>query len=197
MTDELSGQVAPGDFTKPPTAGDRGGRHTRRRVALVDLDGTVADVAHRLHFISGRRRDWEGFFAAAPQDQLLAQGAAEVTRLRADGATVTFLSGRPERCRADTITWLARHGLLDPGGPTAVLLRPNNDRRPAKVTKLEHIRRLRAEGTDIVLLIDDDEAVLAAAQAAGIPVLAATWSRPQDQAANSALTTAQDTDGRS
>ena len=38
---------------------------SERPLAIVDLDGVVADVRHRLHHLEGRRKDWGRFFAAA------------------------------------------------------------------------------------------------------------------------------------
>jgi hypothetical protein len=38
-----------------------------RPLAVFDLDGVLADVRHRLHFLDRRPKDWDGFFAAAPR----------------------------------------------------------------------------------------------------------------------------------
>jgi hypothetical protein len=143
-------------------------------LAVIDIDGVVADVRHRLHHLRGRPKDWESFFAAAPEDPLLEQGREVVTRL-AEGYDVLYLSGRPERCRADTETWLRRHHL--PEG--RVLLRRAGDRRPARLVKVEILRRLAAERT-VGLLVDDDPEVLEAARAAGFDVLPADWMPAED-----------------
>lgn len=47
-----------------------------RPVAVFDLDNTLADTAHRQHFLELRPRDWDGFFSAAPADPPLAEGVA-------------------------------------------------------------------------------------------------------------------------
>ena len=39
-----------------------------RPLAVVDIDGVLADVGHRLHFLDRRPKDWKGFFAAARTD---------------------------------------------------------------------------------------------------------------------------------
>jgi hypothetical protein len=143
-------------------------------LAVIDIDGVVADVRHRLHHLRGRPKDWESFFAAAPDDPLLEQGREVVTRL-AEGYDVLYLSGRPERCRADTETWLHRHHL--PEG--RVLLRRAGDRRPARLVKVETLRRLAAERT-VGLLVDDDPEVLEEARAAGFDVLPADWMPAED-----------------
>ncbi|MDP9445131.1 MAG: hypothetical protein M3P83_12595 [Actinomycetota bacterium] len=159
---------------------------SRRPVAVVDIDGVLADVRHRLRFVHTRPKDWQSFFATAPDDPLLAEGAAVVARLSRDHDLV-YLSGRPERCRADTQRWLQEHGL--PSAP--VRLRRDGDRRPARVTKLEELRRL-AQQRDVAVLVDDDPAVCAAAERAGFTVFRATW-----MAEEPALFEAQERDGRS
>ena len=35
---------------------------------IVDLDGTVADLSHRLHHINGKHRNWDAFFAGVDKD---------------------------------------------------------------------------------------------------------------------------------
>jgi hypothetical protein len=138
-------------------------------VAVVDLDGVLADVRHRLHHLATTPKDWDAFFAAAPADPVLERGREVVASL-AQGYDIVYLSGRPERCRADTEAWLRRHTL--PVGP--LLLRAAGDRRPAKLVKTQALRRLARERT-VGLLVDDDPEVLDAVRAAGFDVLPADW----------------------
>ncbi len=140
-----------------------------RPLAVIDIDGVLADVRHRLHHLERRPKDWGRFFAAASQDPLLEVGAETVAQL-SEVCEIVYLSGRPEHCRRDTTAWFARHGL--PEGE--LLLRPSGDFRPAKDVKVEALRRL-ARRAPVTVLVDDDPAVLAAAQAAGFDVLPATW----------------------
>ena len=77
---------------------------------------------------------------------------------------VVLLTGRPERCRADTVAWLAANGM---GTPT-VLLRPDSDRRPAAVFKAGLIASIGAP-EEVVVVIDDDDSVLGATRGDGIP----------------------------
>jgi len=155
----------------------------------VDLDGVLADVRHRLPHLAGHRKDWDAFFAAAPDDPPLAEGLAVVTRLTADH-DVVYVTGRPERCRRDTLEWLRRHGL-----PTGrLVMRREGDRRPARLTKVALLRRLAGE-RPVAVLVDDDEQVCAAARAAGFAVLQADWMLTVG-AGDNVLTEAQERDGR-
>ncbi|OLZ73245.1 hypothetical protein AVW11_02585 [Streptomyces amritsarensis] len=143
---------------------------SRPPLAVFDIDNTLADTAHRQHFLERRPRDWAGFFGAAPADPPLARGIALAVESAAD-CEVVYLTGRPERCRADTVEWLTRHGL--PEG--RLWMRGNQDRRPARTTKLEVLGRI-ARGRQVRMLVDDDELVCQAARAAGFRVVVADWA---------------------
>ncbi|MFI8528962.1 hypothetical protein ACIGMX_01745 [Streptomyces aquilus] len=158
---------------------------SERPLAVFDLDNTLADTAHRQHFLERQPRDWDGFFAAAPADPPLPQGIALVLEHAAE-CEVVYLTGRPERCRQDTRDWLAAQGL--PEG--RVYMRRDNDRRPARRTKLETLRRLDRT-RDVRVLVDDDELVCADAEQAGFTVVRARWTAP-----SAALKNAQEREGR-
>jgi hypothetical protein len=140
-----------------------------RLLAVVDIDGVVADVRHRLRHVREQPKDWAAFFAAAPQDPVLEQGLETVRRL-AEVFEVVYLSGRPEHCRGETEGWLRRHGLP----PGRVLLRPAGDRRPARLLKVDVLDRLALDRA-VAVLVDDDPLVLDAARSAGYDVLPADW----------------------
>ncbi|WP_435833284.1 LNS2 domain-containing protein [Streptomyces chengbuensis] len=159
----------------------RGGRP----LAVFDLDGTLAETGHRQHFLERRPRDWAGFFAAAPDDTPLTEGLRLVAE-SAEDCEVVYLTGRPERCRADTVAWLERHGL--PLG--RIWMRRNDDRRPARTTKLEILRRLERT-REIRVLVDDDELVCDAAEREGFRVVRARWATT-----STAMRAAQQTEGR-
>ncbi|MFI9611706.1 hypothetical protein ACIHCM_08445 [Streptomyces sp. NPDC052023] len=156
-----------------------------RPVAVFDLDNTLADTAHRQHFLERRPRDWDGFFAAAPADPPLAEGVALVLS-SAEECEVVYLTGRPERCRQDTLDWLAAQQL--PEG--RVHMRRDADRRPARHTKLETLRRI-ARTRQIRMLVDDDELVCEDAERAGFTVVRARWATPSAE-----LKVAQEREGR-
>lgn len=156
----------------------------RAVLAAVDIDGVLADVRHRLHHLEQSPKDWEAFFAAALHDPPLHEGLRVVHEL-AEVCEIVYLSGRPERLRADTLAWLERHGL--PEGD--LHLRPRTDFRPARLLKVEVLDRLSSQ-KPVSVLVDDDPQVCEAARRAGYDVLPATW---MGRAA--VLTEAQESDG--
>ncbi|MGW0758613.1 phosphatase domain-containing protein [Streptomyces sp. NPDC002814] len=165
----------------------------KRPLAVFDLDNTLADTAHRQRFLERKPRDWDAFFAAAPQDPPIAEGVALLLE-HAEECEVVYLTGRPERCRRDTLDWLAAQGL--PEG--RVFMRRDagragggrGDFRPARHTKLEILRRLARDG-EIRVLVDDDELVCEDAERAGFTVVRARWTAP-----SAALKVAQEREGR-
>jgi FMN phosphatase YigB (HAD superfamily) len=154
-------------------------------LAVFDLDNTLADTAHRQRFLERKPRDWDAFFAAAPADPPIPEGVALVLE-SAEECEIVYLTGRPERCRRDTLAWLTAQGL--PEG--RLHMRRNDDRRPARRTKLEILKRL-AGTREIRVLVDDDELVCQDAERAGFTVVRATWTAP-----SAALEVAQEREGR-
>jgi hypothetical protein len=145
----------------------------------------LADVQHRLHHIEGRHKDWLAFFAAAVDDPVLTEGAVLVREAARD-CEVVYLTGRPERCRRDTLAWLTANDL--PEG--AVHMRPEHDRRPAVQLKPRLLARV-ASGRVVAVVVDDDLAVCDAYERAGWRVIRATWADRSD-----VLEQAQEAEGR-
>jgi phosphoglycolate phosphatase-like HAD superfamily hydrolase len=156
-----------------------------RPLAVFDVDGVLADVRHRLHHVARRPKDWDAFFAAAAHDPPIETGVL-LARESARDCEVVYLTGRPERCRADTLAWLARHGL--PQGTLS--MRSPTDRRPARLAKPPLLRAL-ARGRTVAVVVDDDEQVCDAYERAGFRVLRARWAADAP-----VLHEAQDADGR-
>jgi phosphoglycolate phosphatase-like HAD superfamily hydrolase len=156
-----------------------------RPLAVFDIDGVLADVRHRLHHIEAHPQRWERFFQAAGRDPLLEEGARRLREALVDH-DVIYLTGRPERTRRLTERWLARHDL--PTGP--LLMRADDDVRPARYLKRSVLRRL-SRIREVVSVLDDDPAVVAVLASDGWPVELATWL-PH----SSTLRSAQEDEGR-
>jgi len=158
-------ETPPGDQPATPDSN----LDKRPTMATIDLDGVVSDTRHRLHYLQTRPKNWDAFFDAARADAVLAEGLG-VARTLAEQAEIAYLTGRPERCRADTEDWLREHDLP----PGQVLMRRPGDRRPGAMIKAAVWRRL-SRTHRLVMAVDDDPKVIEQARKAGIPVLLADW----------------------
>ena len=60
------------------------------RAVIFDLDGVLSDAASRQHFIEGARPNWEAFFEACGEDQLI-DPAARLLQLLDPAAVIVLL----------------------------------------------------------------------------------------------------------
>jgi uncharacterized HAD superfamily protein len=122
---------------------------TGKTYVIVDIDGTLADVRHRLHHINGPcNKDWKAFFEGMDQDKPVPEILCQVRDLR-EKHKILIVTGRPEYYRARTEAWLKRHGIQY----VKLFMRRAGDHRPdyeAKSIVLDEI-----DPKDIVLAIDD------------------------------------------
>ena len=159
-----------------------------RPYAVLDVDATLSDTSKRIHFIERKPKDWDSFFAHAKEDAVLDEGLAVATTLAKDHEII-YLTGRPERCRRDTVKWLKDNGF--PEG--RMYMRSNTDRRPSVAVKLYRLNELSRE-RPVAVLVDDDVKVCDAAEKAGYTVVRADWGR--DAETQPTLFEAQEKEGR-
>ncbi|WP_244851373.1 hypothetical protein [Caballeronia sp. SL2Y3] len=79
-----------------------------RDIVLFDLDGTIGLIQHRVHHISGKRRNWPAFFAACGDD-LPNVPVIETLHTHAVRHRIWIASGRSDEVRAETEAWLDLH----------------------------------------------------------------------------------------
>jgi hypothetical protein len=76
-------------------------------IYLVDIDGTIADLTHRLHFIQQKPADWDAFFAVCPADKPIPEVIEVVQALAYGGMNRIFMvTGRSDAVREQTQDWL-------------------------------------------------------------------------------------------
>lgn len=132
------------------------------RLALLDIDGLVANDSHRVDHAVNRR--WATYFdpKLVAQDTVWPEGQQLAERLVDDGWTVSYLTGRRAVLRATTEAWLDQHGF--PIG--RLIMREaawQNDiqSKPLAVFKVETMRRLLdRQDIDALVLYDDDPEVV-------------------------------------
>ena len=80
---------------------------------------------------------------------------------------IILVTGRQERFRKVTETWLAWHEI--PFGP--LLMRADNDQRPDSEVKQDILNSLKAQGKQILFTVDDRQSVVDMWRANGITCL--------------------------
>jgi hypothetical protein len=123
-----------------------------RKLVLVDMDGTLADVTHRLHHVRGRKKNWKRFFGEMQHDPPNPV-IAEWVRNLVPEYEVWIVSGRPDDYKDVTIDWLRRHHIPF----SEIRMRRGGDFRPDHIVKKEILDSIGEER--VAFVIDDRNSV--------------------------------------
>ncbi len=122
----------------------------------MDIDGVLADAAHRQWHLDGPRRDWVRFFDDASDDALL-QHHAELVRHLDPGLQVVLLTARPFRLRQLTLEWVCQHGLR---WDLLALRGPTQDWTYSVDFKRQSLGVLRSFGFKPMFALEDDPRIV-------------------------------------
>tara|TARA_R100000808_G_C2155393_1_gene167751 strand:+ start:4376 stop:4816 length:441 start_codon:yes stop_codon:yes gene_type:complete len=77
------------------------------RVILCDIDGTIANVLHRINYVKGKEKNWEEFNSRANNDSVK-EDIANILRefYRDDETEIHIVTGREDKWKQDTEEWL-------------------------------------------------------------------------------------------
>jgi len=132
---------------------------------IFDLDGTLCKINHRLHYITGKHKNWDMFFKSCVYDEpnlpiinvlnsFLSVNTWCESHNRARPYRIEIWSGRSEIALEETIEWLERHSM------SHMLLkhmRPERDYTPDDMLKKKW---LDAENNKPDLVFDDRQRVV-------------------------------------
>jgi phosphoglycolate phosphatase-like HAD superfamily hydrolase len=135
------------------------------RCYIFDIDGTVADLSHRLHHIQKDPKDWDAFFSECHLDKPIVH-ICDLARSLASSAPTLFVSGRSDQVRIETDWWLRMVGLVF---PTALYMRTAGDHRPDHLVKGELLDQILAYGWAPIMAFDDRNQVVQMWRERGIP----------------------------
>lgn len=125
---------------------------------LCDLDGTIANIDHRLQYGKGETKDWEKFFSLIPNDTPREEVIAQLYEYADQGYTIILVSARPERYRGLTVAWLAKYLQLPYFN---LIMRGDHDKRPDTMVKADMLKLWTpAELKKIHMIIDDRPSVI-------------------------------------
>jgi predicted kinase len=144
-------------------------------VVLCDIDGTISDATHRMHFIQKGekdpvdwKKDWKGFFTQMENDTVRDSVQKILIQFYNEGRTIIFMTGRPDQYRDITLNWLSSHFLTF--GYT-LIMRPRGDRRPDTEVKKELFEKYFPDKSVIHVVLDDRPSMIRTWKEVGIPVL--------------------------
>lgn len=150
----------------------------RKEIVIMDLDGTMADLTHRLPLLPTENLDltqsWREFNAAAIDDDPI-QDNIGVCNALSINKIVVVLSGRSGEYEKEARLWLDIHGV----NYHYIAMRDQEDNRKDTVIKEEF---LRAVGLDRILCaFDDSPGVIRHLRAMGITTYAVVDNEGSDR----------------
>lgn len=125
---------------------------------IFDIDGTLADCSHRLHFITGEKKDWDSFYGELEHDKSICDVVGLALLICINTVhQIILITGRPERTRQATIKWLCNNTHLR---PCKLYMRPDGDRRPDYKLKREIYEREIKDKYDVAGVFEDRKQVV-------------------------------------
>lgn len=117
---------------------------------IVDLDGTLADCNHRLHFIESKKKDWQSFFNNCNKD-LVVEPVRELINMLKEKYMIIILTARPESNRELTTKWLEDNNI----DYDALFMRNKNDYRKSPIVKSDLIEEMKCHDYIPLYAIED------------------------------------------
>lgn len=127
------------------------------KTILFDLDGTLADIAHRRHYVMSEKKNWVQFNAHIGEDNPNLPIVSFYKKLwQSQQYEIIIVSGRSEQYRKITEQWLIWHEIPF----KRLVMRQIKDNRKDAIIKKEILDLLRQEGKDILFAVDDRQQVV-------------------------------------
>jgi predicted kinase len=141
---------------------------------IFDIDGTLADIEHRLHYVRNGKKNWDQFFAEMHLDGVVGPIKRLAQQLVGTDDHIVICTGRPEKYRGVTEYWLFQNDIPC----DRLYMRPDNDTRPDHVIKRQILAGMREDGYEPYLVIDDRQSVVDMWREEGLTCLQAKQDKP-------------------
>ena len=137
---------------------------------VFDIDGTLAEISHRRHFVASKPKNWMAFRRGMSKDLPNQDIIWLLKTMQAAGCTILIASGRGEEDRIVTETWL--RDIAGVGDLYERLyMRPEQDYRQDNVIKSEILDQMHADGYSPTIVVDDRQQVVDMFRRRGLRVL--------------------------
>ena len=143
-------------------------KNVKTSTIIFDIDGTLANLEHRLHFIEREKgqRDWKSFNKECDKD-LPIQNIIDDCNRFAKSYFLVLCTGREETMRKKTVKWLDENSVHY----DALLMRKEQDYRDDTIVKQEMHDLLVSKDCVIQLVYDDRPKVIRMWEANNLKVI--------------------------
>ncbi len=143
-------------------------------VVLCDIDGTIANLSHRLHFVRNFdnkddfKKDWKSFFTSLKDDSLRKSTLELLKGFHKDGYEIFFITARPDEYRKETQKWLDDN--LENLPYVSLFMRRSGDHRDDVDVKKDMYNKY-FKNMNVHAVIDDRPKVIRMWQSLGLNVI--------------------------
>jgi len=125
------------------------------KIVIFDLDGTICDITHRLHWIKGDKKRWDKFFADCVKDEPK-EDIIDIMKALYEHYIIWIFSGRSDVVRENTAEWLHANGV-----PYNFLkMRKEGDYTPDDMLKASWIDEFKLTPNQVVAIFDDRQRIV-------------------------------------
>lgn len=153
-------------------------QRNRRPLYIFDIDGTLCNIEHRLHFLENKEdpNRWTKFYRACKDDEPNSPVIRILEALVDAGGEIWFFSGRSEDVRVETINWLVSKTSFAHSffrlNPAALTMRPSKDYTEDHLMKEGWLQTMLHEDLErLVCVFDDRKRVVDMWRANGVTCL--------------------------
>ena len=138
-------------------------------IYIFDIDGTLADISHRLLLIQGETKNWDAFYKMCVNDKPIFEVITVARALHEAGAIIVYSTGRSTVVYNETIDWLKKWRLPN---PQRVYMRPDGDHQEDSVVKSTLLDMINADYANEKLggVFEDRQQVVDMYRARGVRV---------------------------
>lgn len=126
------------------------------KAILVDIDGTLADIEHRVHHVQAVEKNWKAFNQEMHKDKLNFWCLDLIKAMQDQNFKVIFITGRGEDTRESTIAWLEKHKVTY----AELFMRPLKDRRDDFEVKKEIYQKIISKKYKVSFVVEDRASVV-------------------------------------
>jgi len=124
---------------------------------VFDLDGTLADITHRIHHVRDGNRNWDQFFVECVDDRIVWEVVETLWAHEYLGHSVEIWSGRSAVVEQETSDWLHRAGI---GRSLLTRMRPEGDYTPDHELKRAWLQQADRDDMRPDVIYDDRKRVV-------------------------------------
>lgn len=144
----------------------------KRKVIIIDIDGTIANIDHRKYLLIGPKRDRDAFYQACVYDTPIQENIDLIRKdLEENSADPVFITGRSDLVKEETVKWLFDNFLPASAEtvPLRLYMRKHGDHREDYEVKKEVCAAL-SESCEFLCAYEDRPQVIRMYEEIGIPV---------------------------